>query len=620
MRVIVTGANGFIGTNLVKILSNKGAEVVAIVQDASMDVSFMAPYCSKILFSDVKKMDSLEQSLVSDKETVFVHLAWRGVNGTDKGVYSYQLDNIQMLCDAASFAKKIGCSKFVCAGTIAENAVYSLKDISETGKGFFYNTAKYCGRMFLETLCKNINLPFVWAELSNSYGPGNKTGNLVSYTLDKISKGEMASFGPANQLYDFIYIDDLMELFSRVIMNPTSKNFYHIGSGKPRLLCDYLTYIGKRTGHEDLIGIGKLPSDGIKYTSDMFDISSLVKDVGDIDTTSFEDGIEKTIANDANAVAGKFHSEGCNKTNQRVAIVTGADGFVGSHLIEELLKHDYEILAIDLSPTPRRLSPNKHIKYYQHSIEDIGFLSSINVFDHYDVWFHFAWRGSAGLERNDERIQLTNALQAADCLKEAAKIKCPKFVFAGSIMEFETNEVIYQQGGQPGLSYIYGAGKTIAHEIMKPIATNLGIALVWAYITNAYGVGESSPRFLNTTLRKLISNEDMQFTAGNQNYDFIYIDDVVSGFYLIGEKGIANKAYLIGSGHAKPLREFVIDVFKELAPSKTPHFGDVPYTGAMTPLDVYSIKEIQHDCGFIPKVSFSEGVRKTYNWLRSIDK
>jgi UDP-glucose 4-epimerase len=294
MRVIVTGANGFIGTNLVKILSIKGAEVVAIVQDPSMDVSLIAPYCSKILFSDVKKMDSLEKSLVSDKETVFVHLAWRGVNGTEKGVYSYQLENIQMLCDAATFAKKIGCSKFVCAGTIAENAVYSLKDLNETGKGFFYSAAKYCGRIFLETLCKNINLPFVWAELSNSYGPGNKTGNLVSYTLDKIAKGEMASFGPANQLYDFIYIDDLMEFFARVIMQPTSKSLYHIGSGKPRLLSDYLNYIGRRTGHEELIGIGKLPSDGIKYTYDMFDVSPLIKDVGEVKTTSFEDGIEKT--------------------------------------------------------------------------------------------------------------------------------------------------------------------------------------------------------------------------------------------------------------------------------------------------------------------------------------
>ena len=303
------------------------------------------------------------------------------------------------------------------------------------------------------------------------------------------------------------------------------------------------------------------------------------------------------------------------------AIVTGADGFVGSAVVKELCSRGYDVLAVDLNDKPRRLDLlNSHIQYLMHSIDDIDFLDSICAKGEYDFFFHFAWRGSAGLERCDEKIQLANALQTAACLRKAASLGCKRFICAGSIMEFETNQVVYQQGSKPGLPYVYGAGKTIAHEICKPIANSLGIDLLWSYITNAYGVGESSPRFLNSTLRKIIHQEPLEFTSGTQNYDFVYVTDVAKAFRLIAEKGVANKGYLIGSGEARPLRLFIEDIIAELRPSQKPIFGNVPYTGAMTPIETYGIVDLVKDCGFVPSVSFRDGVKMTYNWLKEIEK
>jgi UDP-glucose 4-epimerase len=302
------------------------------------------------------------------------------------------------------------------------------------------------------------------------------------------------------------------------------------------------------------------------------------------------------------------------------AIVTGADGFVGSAVIKELRHFGYDILAIDLSPTPKRIVLDSHIKYCPHSIEDIGFLSTICAKGEYDFFFHFAWRGSAGPDRCDEKIQLTNALQTAACLRKASELGCKRFICAGSIMEYETNQAVYGQGTAPGLAYIYGAGKTIAHEICKPIAVSLGIDLLWAYITNAYGIGETSPRFLNTTLRKIIHGDPLEFTSGTQNYDFVYVSDVAKAFRLIAELGRTNKGYLIGSGEAKPLRSFVEDIIDELKPTQKPLFGNVPYTGVMTPLETYSISDLQTDCGFTAFVPFKKGIRMTYEWLKGAEK
>jgi UDP-glucose 4-epimerase len=97
------------------------------------------------------------------------------------------------------------------------------------------------------------------------------------------------------------------------------------------------------------------------------------------------------------------------------------------------------------------------------------------------------------------------------------------------------------------------------------------------------------------------------------------VTDVAKAFRLLGEKGKANKGYIIGSGAAKPLRQFVEEILVELKPTSPAKFGDVPYTGIMTPLETFSTKEIVTDCGFKPSVSFKEGIRLTYDYLKSLE-
>ena len=158
-----------------------------------------------------------------------------------------------------------------------------------------YGVAKHACHLILEDYCKNIGQQFVWMQFSNIYGVGNKTGNLVSYTLGELLAGKEATFGPALQPYDFIYVDDLIEAVYRLGANDTKKSFYYIGSGSPRILKDYLLRIGELAGCADKVGIGIRPDDGIKYTMDMFCNKDLVETIGEYVCTSFVDGIEKTI-------------------------------------------------------------------------------------------------------------------------------------------------------------------------------------------------------------------------------------------------------------------------------------------------------------------------------------
>lgn len=291
-NVIVTGGNGFIGSSLIKKLVANGIKVVAV------DITFQGERLpeSELITKIESSVDaSLVEKLPAEEYDAFYHLAWKGVNGADKANPSVQLANIQMAIDCADICKKLNVKKYLCAGTVAENATFSLPNLEKTSGGMMYGVAKHACRLILEDYCKNIGQQFVWMQFSNIYGVGNKTGNLVSYTLGELMTGNEATFGPALQPYDFIYVDDLIEAVYRLGEKETNKAFYYIGSGSPRQLKEYLLRIGELAGYADKIGIGIRPDDGIKYSMDMFCNDDLVDAVGEYVSTDFDNGINKTI-------------------------------------------------------------------------------------------------------------------------------------------------------------------------------------------------------------------------------------------------------------------------------------------------------------------------------------
>ena len=300
-------------------------------------------------------------------------------------------------------------------------------------------------------------------------------------------------------------------------------------------------------------------------------------------------------------------------------IITGADGFVGSHTVEYFLDQGMNVLALDMGEKPSRLAEHPCLTYRKCDITDAAALEALAEPGVYDTFVHFAWAGSAGPARVDYDLQMRNALTTVECLKTAKKLGCTRFVCAGSIMEKEVEAAVHDQGSRPGMGYIYGMGKHIAHCLCKSVAADIGIELVWPMITNAYGAGELSPRFANTTIRKIIQGKPLQFTAGTQNYDFVYVTDVARAFYLIARNGKPFCEYMIGSSTARPLKEFIIEMVQSLAPDRQPIFGDVPFTGTNMPLSTFDCSDTEADCGFRAGITFAEGTRMTMDWLKAID-
>jgi nucleoside-diphosphate-sugar epimerase len=147
-------------------------------------------------------------------------------------------------------------------------------------------------------------------------------------------------------------------------------------------------------------------------------------------------------------------------------------------------------------------------------------------------------------------------------------------------------------------------------ECLSPIGGELTVTFFWPIITNIYGPGDLSPRLINTLIRKLLAGERPSLSEGNQLYDFVYISDAAHAFYLIGEKGQEFKTYVIGSGTARPLKEFLCILRDIVNPEVELGFGEFAYNGVYLPIEVFNICTLVQDTGFKIDTPFDEGVKR----------
>ena len=299
------------------------------------------------------------------------------------------------------------------------------------------------------------------------------------------------------------------------------------------------------------------------------------------------------------------------------AVVTGASGFVGTAVCKELSAQGVEVIAVvrPSGKTAKNIEILPGIRIVYADLSHFRNLANLIPDRDIDVLYHFAWVGSAGALRGDADVQLDNVRYTCDTVKACGEMGCKRFVFASSIMEYEIEATMATEA-TPGINTLYCSAKVAADYMARTIAGALHINYIRAVISNIYGPGELSPRLINTSIRKLLHGEHCAFSAGDQLYDFIYVTDAAKAFVALGEKGVSNRTYYIGSQEPKPLKEFLLVLRDSVAPHAEIGLGELPFNGISLTYQEFDLQAVKNDTGFVPEVSFADGIKNTAAWIR----
>ena len=299
------------------------------------------------------------------------------------------------------------------------------------------------------------------------------------------------------------------------------------------------------------------------------------------------------------------------------AIVVGGAGFVGSMVTKELMARSFDVTVVvrpgfDVAKN-KRLS-GLDVQIVACDLSDISTLATLLPDRDYSLWYQFAWEGLFREPLLDYTIQISNVKYVMDAIVTAKTLGCSKFIGAGSLTQYELR-TLEGQTNPHDKHRVYKTAKLACEYMGRSVASQEGILFFWPLITNIFGEGEESPRLINTMIRNLLTGKRQSLSAGNQIYDFIHVSDAARAFVDIGERGNESRTYVIGSGDAKPLKEFLAELRDIVNPDAELGFGEMPFNGIYLPMEDYDINPLREDTGFAPQLSFAEGITRTKDWI-----
>lgn len=259
MRILVTGASGFIGAHCVRELLQRGHEVAALATPNS-SLARIRSVLEKILIIR-GTLDALPRDAIRQwKPDGCVHLAWYA----EPGKYLDADENVVCLTGSLELLTSLtadGCTRFVGAGTCFEydmDGGMLLRESSTTRPGSLYAAAKLAMCDMGQKIAPRKGAKFSWGRVFYPYGPQEDARRGVPGLINALLESRSFPATSGEQVRDYIHVEDIAAAFA-VLLESEAEGVCNISSGKPVTMRELFTLIGERLGKSELIQFGKLP-------------------------------------------------------------------------------------------------------------------------------------------------------------------------------------------------------------------------------------------------------------------------------------------------------------------------------------------------------------------------
>lgn len=298
------------------------------------------------------------------------------------------------------------------------------------------------------------------------------------------------------------------------------------------------------------------------------------------------------------------------------AFVTGASGFIGSYVVEELLGRGVEVAILRRAGTDlwRLGSLVERVRPISGDLDAVEtFREELTAFGP-DVVLHLGWHGVANSLRNDV-AQVERNLHGTFALLEAAATAGAKaWVGAGSQAEYGPQPGALDENAPTRPTTLYGAAKLSAGHVAARLAALRGLRFVWMRVFSTFGPKDNPGWMIPSLIRALGRRERPALTLGEQRWDYLSVRDAAAAFAAVAAAPGAEGVYNLGSGSAPTLRETVEFIRDCVDPSLPLGFGEVPYRPDQVMHLEADTRRLRGATGWVPVHSRADAIRETVRW------
>jgi nucleoside-diphosphate-sugar epimerase len=296
MKVLLTGAGGFVGSQVARALVADGANVFALLgpDEATSRIDDVADGL-RIVRGDLCDDTTLE-ALARIEPEVCVSAAWYA-NPTD---YLDSPRNVDLMAATLRLALKLaksGCRRFVGVGTCFEydTSLGYLSERTPIAPGRVYSACKAGTWLALEQIGRTTGMATAWARLFYLYGPAEDPRRLVPIVIQSLLEGREVATTPGEQVRDFLHVSDAATALAAIARSDV-EGPVNVGSGVPVTVADIVGRLASITGRTGLLKLGALP---YRAGDPMFvcaDPHRLVRECGWAPRFTLQSGLEDAVA------------------------------------------------------------------------------------------------------------------------------------------------------------------------------------------------------------------------------------------------------------------------------------------------------------------------------------
>jgi len=311
--------------------------------------------------------------------------------------------------------------------------------------------------------------------------------------------------------------------------------------------------------------------------------------------------------------------EGKSLQGRRV-LVTGATGFIGSHLSRRLVNEGAEVHALTSgvsSVYPVRLVDlHGRIQIHGANLTDRAAMETLVARSQPAIVFHLGAYTHVGKswDRIQECVQ-TNIQGTVNLLQALADSGYERFVSTGTSEIYGSIDVPFREDAAVNPESPYAVSKYSAELCSKNLHRAYGWPIVMLRPFNAYGPAQSPDRVIPEIIVRALRHEELKMTQGRQTREFNYVEDLVTGFLLAATtEGIEGELFNLGCGEETSMRDVATLILDIMGNPIEPAFGALPdRPGEIWRMCSDSTKARQK-FGWEPSHSLREGLAKTIAW------